>query len=114
MKTQGWHVDFIQSLQDASDIEGQRSAWIERTNMEFPAPGELICQIFDDSGIDDLLDESVVFSTATDAALRRLSKLAAGIRLDQEPERIVSSDGWVEFVRESARALALVREDLAR
>ena len=113
MKAQVWHAGFLQSLEEASDIDGQRSAWVDRTNTRFPAPAELICQIFDDTGIDDLLAESVIFSEATDAALRRLSTLAAGLDLDEEPGRLVSSERWLEFAREAARVLALVREDLA-
>jgi hypothetical protein len=113
MKAQVWHAGFIQSLEEASDIGGQMAAWVDRTNTHFPAPAELICQIFDDSGIDDLLGEGVVFSETTDAALRRLSTLAAGLDLDEEPGRLVSSEGWLDFAREAARVLALVREDLA-
>jgi len=113
MKVQVWHAGFIQSLEEASDIDGQRTAWVDRTNTRFPAPDELICQIFDDSGIDDLLAEGVVFSETTDAALRRLSTLAAGLDLDEEPGRLMSSEGWLEFAREAARVVALVREDLA-
>jgi len=113
MKTQVWHAGFIQSLEDAADIDEQRTAWADRTSTHFPAPAELICQIFDDSGIDDLLAEGVVFSETTDAALRRLSTLAAGLDLDGEPGRLVSSERWLEFAREAARVLALVREDLA-
>lgn len=79
----------------------------------FPAPAELVRQIFDDSGIDDLPAEGVVFSDATDAMLRRLSSLAAELDLNVPPERLLSSEGWVGFAREAARVLALVREDLA-
>lgn len=113
MKTQVWRADFIQSLEEASDIGGQRAGWVDRTRTHFPTPAELVCQIFDDSGVDDLLADGIVFSETTDAALRRLSTLAAGLDLDDEPARLVSSEGWIEFAREAARVLALVREDLA-
>lgn len=114
MKTQSWHSGFVKSLEEASDIGAQRAAWVDRTSIHFPEPTELICQIFDDSGVDDLLAEGVVFSDTTDAALRRLSELAARLDLDQAPERLISSEGWIQFALETARVLALVREDLAK
>lgn len=109
---QGWHAGFIQSLEEASDVEAQRAAWVDRTNTQFPAPTELICQIFDDSGINDLLAEGAVFSETTDAALKRFSALTARLDLDEEPERLMASKRWLEFAREAARVLALVRKDL--
>ncbi|MEZ4376172.1 MAG: hypothetical protein R3B07_35530 [Polyangiaceae bacterium] len=112
MKTQAWHTGFIQSLEEASDIEAQKAAWVDRRSTHFPEPAELICQMFDDSGIDDLLAEGAVFSETTDAALRRLSKLAARLTLDESPERLALSDEWGEFARETARVLALVKEEL--
>ncbi len=112
MKIQAWHAGFLLSLEEASDIDAQRAAWVDRTSTHFPEPTELICQMFDDSGIDDLLAEGVVFSETTDAALRWLSALAARLDMDQSPERLMSSNGWLEFARETARVLALVREDL--
>jgi hypothetical protein len=113
MKAQAWHAGFMQSLEEASDIDGQRTAWVDRTNTHLPAPAELICQILDDSGIDELLAAGVVFSETTDGALRRLSALAAGLDLDDAPGRLMASEGWLEFAREAARVLALVRDDLA-
>jgi hypothetical protein len=113
MKAQVWHASFVESLEEASDIDAQKAAWVDRTNTHFPTPAELICQIFDDSGIDDLLSEGIVFTETTDAALRRLSTLAARLVLDEEPERLMSSEGWLEFAREAAQVLTLVREDLA-
>lgn len=112
MKAQKWHEGFVQSLEEGSDIDRQRRAWSDRTDTDFPAPAELVCQIFDDSGVDDLLAEGVVFSESTDAILRRLSTLAAELNVDENPELLVSRAGWVEFAREAARALALVRKDL--
>ena len=82
-------------------------------NARFPDPDELVCQIFDDSGIDVLLAEGQVFSETTDAALRRLSVLAEALDLHQTPTRLLSSEGWLEFAREAARVLALVRTALA-
>jgi hypothetical protein len=113
MKAQDWHAGFVQSLQEASDIERQRRAWVGRGDPSFPAPTELVCQIVDDSGLGDLLAEGVVFSKATDDMLRRLCSLAAELDLSAAPGALLSSEGWIGFAREAARALGSVRAELA-
>ncbi len=110
MSNPSWHSDFIHSLTEASDINAQRDAWISQTITCFPTPNELICHIFDDSGIDSLLAEGVVFSKTADAALRRLSSLATDLNMQLSPELLVSSLEWIEFTHEAARVLALLSE----
>lgn len=108
-----WQAEFVQSLEAASDVRRQRVAWVDRTGPFFPDPVELICQIFDDSAIEDLMAKGVVFSEATDAAIRRLHALVSELDLNQEPERLLSSEGWTAFAREAGRVRALVRGHLA-
>lgn len=108
-----WLDSFAESLRDAADLNGQKEAWVERKRVDFPSPVELLCQIFDDSGVGDLLDaQRCVFSTTTDAALRKLAKQAARLDLDQEPKQLVASEAWIEFALEASRVLDLVRADL--
>lgn len=113
MKLEDWHSDFVESLEGASDIDLQRRAWVDLEDPNFPDPGELICQIFDDSGVDALLDRGVLFSETTDAMLRRLSSLATGIDTTGSPHALLASEEWRTFVRQAAQTLALVRRDLA-
>jgi len=115
MKPEPWHGPFVQSLEEAADLDRQRAGWADRTDANFPMPTELISQVFDDSGIDDLLGTGeVVFSESTDAALRTLSAAVAEIDLDQHPEQLWASETWRGFVNEAARVLSLVRSDLAQ
>ncbi len=113
MTPEPWHAGFVESLEQAADLDGQRTAWGERTNIQFPTLVELMCQLFDDSAITDLLAEGGVFSEATDDALRRLIVISEGLDLEDDPERLLSSAGWLAFVGAAARALELVRADLA-
>lgn len=86
---------------------------MERGDPGFPTPVELVCEVFDDSGISTLLDTGeVIFSDAADAVLRRLSAIADRVNLDRPPGEILSSEDWGEFVAEAARLLVLVREAL--
>lgn len=108
-----WQAELIESLEQASDIERQRTAWIGSNAPDVPDPVELICQIFDDTAVGDLLEKGAVFSEATDAALRRLRSLAAELDLNLAPDALLSSAGWLEFAREARRTLVLLKEDLA-
>lgn len=114
MEVQDWLVGFIQSLEEASDFTRQWEAWVERSDPNLPSPIELVCQAFDDSGVDDLLSEGLVFSDATDDRLRRLSALATELDLKVPPETLLSSNGWGEFVREAKVALASVKRDVLK
>lgn len=113
MTMEPWHAGFLESLEAAADLHGQRTAWVDRTNTQFPDPVELMCQLFDDSGVFDLLADGGVFCEATDAALRRLSVLADGLDVEADPGLLLSSAGWLEFAGAAARALELVSADLA-
>jgi hypothetical protein len=110
-----WQVQLVESLEAAADIDWQRRTWIDRVPPDDPAPGELLCQIFDDSAIDELMAGGVVFSEATDAVLRELSELADDLderELNEEPALLLSNKRWVSFTRKAAEALAMVRKDL--
>lgn len=57
MQQDPWHDYLVDSLEHATDLDSQRTAWDDRTLIELPInPGELMCQIFDDTGIGDLVD----------------------------------------------------------
>jgi hypothetical protein len=105
----------VRSLEEAADLDRQRAAWVDRTDAHFPAPTELVSQVFDDSGIDDLLGTGeLVFSQRTDAAIRALSALVEEMGLDEDPVQLWVSETWRGFANNAARVLALVRADLAR
>ncbi len=111
---QEWQAFLIESLEYASDMNWQRLAWLEQTIPPYPIPIELICNIFLDTSLDDMLSEGVVFSEKVDSALMHLSILADGLNLQVEPESLLSSDEWVQFAREAERVLILVREHLTK
>lgn len=108
---EAWQAAFIESLEQASDIERQRRAWTAHSH-DVPDPTELMCQIFDDSAVGDFLEEGPVFSEAADASLRRLSSLADRVDLHLPPDALLASEVWIEFAREAGRALTLVRTAL--
>lgn len=56
LSREAWLDGFTESLSDAADLDKQKEAWVEVKRVELPSPVELLCQIFDDSGVGDLLD----------------------------------------------------------
>jgi hypothetical protein len=113
MKMQAWQAALIDSLEDLSDTERQKSAWLDLTGAFFPAPVELICQVFDDSAIDISLAKGRVFSDETDAILRWLMARVADFDVAVDPRVLLSSAAWTEIAHEAARAALLIRRDLA-
>lgn len=112
MRPEGWHDNFLVALATAADIETQKTAWLEQRGY-LPCPAELLCQLFDDSAIDDLLERGDVFSPTTDQTLRELSELAGRIDATEPPQRLLRSREWVRFVTVAARALEMARVDMA-
>ena len=54
MQKQSWKKNFILSLKEISDISRQCHAWILKKEL-LDSPSEIVCQLFDDSGVSDKL-----------------------------------------------------------
>jgi hypothetical protein len=86
-------------------------AWVEDRLPSFPGPEELICQVFDDSGIDDALIDGIVFSANADEILKQLSRAAATIDASGRPEEFVRGEEWKRVVHLAEKALAAIAHD---
>jgi hypothetical protein len=74
-----WQQNAVDCLREISDTELQKRAWLEKEAMEFPCPVELVCQLFDDTGLDDALEAGeVFFSPECDSLLRERRCVAEG------------------------------------
>ncbi len=112
MKRETWHNNFLLSLRELADPEAQRRSWLHGDESRIPPPVELLSQVFDDSGIADLLDEGLVFSDKADKALSNLNRLTTGINLDQPLEKLLGSELWLQITRLAATALRAIEESL--
>ena len=70
----------------------------------------MICQIFDDFGIGDLLERGLVFSDDIDGVLRRMSSLVDEIDIDQSPESLLKDPKWISFCELSSVALVGIKK----
>lgn len=99
MKREPWHTALLQSLDALSDTDRQWRAWVERESANFAGPVELICQVFDDSGLSELLQAGQVFSPDADDLLRKMDALVLQINVDQPVEQLLNSARWLELAK---------------
>ena len=109
-----WQQGFIDSLAAASDLLAQQRAWVQRSGPFFPDPAELICQVFDDSAILEMIQAGTAFSPTTNARILRLSELADAIdtTCDRPFAKLWASQAWVTFAQHASAVRLLVLSDL--
>jgi hypothetical protein len=110
MSEKKWIAHFLESLRQLADVGAQERAWIENKSPGFPAPEELICQVFDDSGIDDALASGGVFSADADALLRQLSGAVGGLDVSRRPAELLRDEDWTRVVGLAGKVLAAIPE----
>ena len=77
-----------------------------------PSPSELVCQLFDDSGLDDLLRSGAVFSEPVDELLRELSNSVETLDLGKPAAERVADEEWIAIADRAKDALQKVRSIL--
>ncbi len=103
----------IAALQELSDAEFQRRAWLASEGPAVSSFSEQVCQTFDDTGLSDVLDAEECppeFDDWTFSALKDLDSAVSRVDQSAPSERLLQ-DPRVKEVREiAARALALFGE----
>lgn len=105
MNTEVWRAQFVASLDDLSDLARQRQDWIDSAPPTGMSPTELVCAVFDDSAIHELMDAGTVFSTKVDSMIRSMRDVVRAIDLSQPQEALLRDTGW--------RRLALLAHQIA-
>jgi hypothetical protein len=105
-----WQRAVVECLQELSDLDLQRKAWLDANGPVLPDPGELICQLFDDSGLGDELQSGEAFAPECDTALRELDQAVVRVDVEQPPRELLGSEPWHEITRKAAAALNEIRK----
>ena len=92
-----WQQTVVDCLRELSDTEQQKRSWLDKDGTEFPSPEEIVCQLFDDSGLGDMLEAGEAFSPECDALLGELRRKVAGMRLDQPVSALLEDHAWREI-----------------
>lgn len=116
MSPEPWHEAVLASLAELRDATRQQQAWLE-TGAElyaFPSsPSELVCELFDDTGLAELLSTGA-FGGKADALLRELDQLLREIDLARAPELLLADRSWQMAQRLAGVAHAEIELALGR
>ena len=93
-RTQEWVDELPQHAPDdvAGDAEGGDD------DEYLPCPSELVCVLFDDSGLDAALDQGGVFWPELDHHLRVMSALVDRIDVERTPQEVLDDPLWALLV----------------
>ena len=108
---QPWHDSVLLSLRLLADLELQRAAWMEGEGA-CPDATEILCGLFDDSGLDELLEEGEVFWPELDHHLRVMSQFGERIGTERPPGEILGDPLWTTLATLSTKALAALESRL--
>ena len=111
LQRQPWHDAVLSSLKLVSDLDLQRAAWLEGQGA-CPDATELVCGLFDDSGLDELLEEGEVFWPELDHHLRVMSQFCERIGTERPAEEILDDPLWQTLSTLSTKALSALEARL--
>ncbi len=100
-------------LKELSDINFQKRVWVKGEGPEMSSYTEVVCQLFDDTGIGDKLNEKqdeIVLSEELDAILRELSSILDSIDYRMVASDILNHPDWPKVVRLSSRAVEMMNK----
>ena len=100
-----WQQQVVECLRELSDIDLQKRAWLEGMYELCPDPVELLCQIFDDTGVLAELDARQAFSPKCDALLRKLHRMTNEVDVERPPECLLEDPKWKEVTSMAKIAL---------
>jgi len=98
-------------LKELSDIEFQKRIWIRGEGPEVSSYVEVVCQLFDDTGIGDELskmEDGIVLSEDLDPVFWELRELIDSIDYREGVENILNLPKWPKVIELASRALKLL------
>ncbi len=102
-------------LKELSDIAFQERVWVRGEGPEVSSYTEVVCQLFDDTGIGDELcleqHDGYVISKDIDPMLHELSDLLDSINSNLDTQEILKSPNWEEIRSCASHALKLLKKE---
>jgi hypothetical protein len=92
-----WQQVVLDTLRELSDASFQERVWIRGEGDENSSPIEVVNQLFDDSGLSDLLDRGTVFSERADGMLKELSAYIDTIDFERSAGALLADERWQEL-----------------
>ena len=98
----------IQCLEELADRSFQDRVWVRGDGPEVSSAVELVCQLFDDTGLGDLLESGGVATALgpdADRALRELQGLLDGVPAGLDAASLLRHPAWKAVMRAARDAL---------
>jgi len=113
--TKSVNVEIIlDALDELSDVVYQQRVWISGSSTEVSSMNEAVAALFNDSGLDALLNRDLIaFSANIDGELKDLRTALSAMlnrQMHDETEKIVESDEW----RLICKKAATLRTDITK
>lgn len=99
--------EVLDCLGQLADPEFQERVWVRGQGPEVSSYVEVVCQLFDDTGLGDLLDDGAAeaaFGSEAVGELLRLRQLVDSIPSGVDAASLVRLPAWEETVRVAGRA----------
>ena len=101
--------NLVDGLECLSNMDLQERSWMHHEDVVVPSFPEVICQIFDDTGLQDLIDEKSLrahFSHDVCADIYLLDSALSRVKGSLSPEELIES-AEMDDLRSSAKKLLL-------
>jgi hypothetical protein len=106
-----WQRDVVDRLRELSNADKQEQAWVNKIDGSLPSPTELVCMLFDDTGIQEEMESGVAFSPRADALLRQLDQMLDPVDVEIPPSELLASDAWKQVRLVAQEALSAIHEE---
>ena len=101
----------VECLRQLADRSFQERVWVRGEGPEVSSYVEMVCQLFDDTGVGELLDAggaAKALGAEASQELAKLSGLLDGFPPGLDPASLLRSPAWTDVLRTAARAGELV------
>ncbi len=105
MKADLWKANILDTLEALADLKKQRSS-----TEFFPCPTELLCQLWDDTRLNEFFERGAVFTPALDAAFMELSELHDKVDLDVSISGLHMDPLWHQAALLATKIAAMLRD----
>jgi hypothetical protein len=91
-------------LRELSDKNYQERVWTASSGPEISSLTEAVCQLFNDSALDLIIDKGPVFGDPVDAMLKKLRLLLKDVPDNRPPLEVINDPGMIT-IRELSRQI---------
>lgn len=102
----------LQCLRELADRDFQERVWLRGQGNEVSTPSELVSQLYDDTGLGDLLDDSkIAITPQADRLLAELRRVLHQFDLYSGAEALLAEPEWLRVHELATQVMSVVAEE---